>query len=57
MKKTATLDRSQKEGHGDDGPVPGVGKGTFIQIGTAAPLSHSPTSVNKKSGKEQTDQF
>lgn len=50
MKKTATLDRKDKEGHGDDGPREGVSKGTFVQVGTVAPLSHSAISPNRKSG-------
>lgn len=50
MKKTATLDRRDKEGHGDDGPKENVSKGSFVQIGTAAPLSHTAISPNRKSG-------
>lgn len=50
MKKTATLDRSQREGHGDDGPRESVSKGTYIQIGTTAPLSQTAISPNRKSG-------
>jgi hypothetical protein len=56
-KAVAKPDRSSREGHGEDGPVPNVKKGTFIQVGTAAPLEHSPISVNRKTGKEQTDQW
>ena len=57
MKKTATLDRHDKEGHGEDGPKESVTKGTYVQVGTVAPLSHTPISPNKKnstsSGGEQ----
>jgi len=57
MKKTATLDHQDKEGHGSDEPRMGVSKGTFIAIGSEAPLKSTPTSVNRKSGKDQSDQF
>jgi hypothetical protein len=57
MKSTAKLDRSTKEGHGEDGPVPRVSKGTFIQVGTAAPAIGPETSVNRKTGKDQSGQF
>lgn len=50
MKKTATLDHRDKEGHGDDSPRESVSKGTYIQIGTTAPLSQTAISPNRKSG-------
>jgi len=56
-KATAKVDRTSKEGHGEDGPVPSVSKGTYVAIGTAVSLSNTATSVNKKSGTEQSDQW
>ena len=50
------MDHNAKEGHGSDEPRMGVRKGTFIAIGSEAPSSTSPTSVNRKTGKDQTDQ-
>lgn len=50
MKRTAKMDRSEKEGHGEDGPVQSVRKGKYTQVGTTAPLSHSAISVNSKTG-------
>lgn len=50
MKQTAKLDRSTKEGHGEDGPKESVSKGTYIQVGTVAPLSQTAISPNRKSG-------
>ena len=50
MKKTATLDRHDKEGHGDDGPKESVSKGSYVQVGTVAPLNHAAISPNRKSG-------
>jgi hypothetical protein len=53
----AKPDRSSREGHGEDGPVPHVSKGTYIAVGTAAPAIGPETSVNKKTGKEQSGQW
>ena len=51
MKSIAALDRSEKEGHGDEGPKPGVKKGTFDSPATFAPLSAGKgISPNVKSG-------
>jgi hypothetical protein len=44
------LDQSDKEGHGEDASKPSVKKGTFIAVGTYAPLSGEAISPNKKSG-------
>lgn len=57
MKSTAKLDRGSKEGHGEDGPVPKVSKGTYIAVGTAAPAIGAGTSVNRKTDKEQSGQW
>lgn len=56
-KAVAAADRSSREGHGEDGPVPKVKKGTFIQIGTAAPNPGPTVGVNKKTGTEQTGEW
>lgn len=56
-KATAKLDRGSREGHGEDGPVPSTSKGKYIAIGTAAPAIGPETSVNKKTGKDQSGQF
>jgi hypothetical protein len=52
MKRMAnTPATDQREGHGDESPVPSVSKGTFMDVGvTYTPLDSSPFSVNKKSG-------
>ena len=57
MQKTAKLDRSQKEGHGDDSTIPKVSKGQFIDGGgTYVDLSESPYSPNRKTGKASGDE-
>jgi len=42
----------RREGHGDNSRVEGVRKGNYLQIGSVVPLTHSPTSVNQKTGHE-----
>ena len=43
------------EGHGDSGQKgESVSKGSYVQIGTTAPLKDAPISVNSKSGNLQT---
>jgi len=44
------LDRSKREGHGEDSPKPNVKKGTFMGVGTYAPLASEAISPNRKSG-------
>jgi len=44
------LDQTDKEGHGELSDNPNVKKGTFIGIGTYAPLANEAISPNKKSG-------
>ena len=46
------LDHSDKEGHGEDAAKPSVQKGTFIGVGTYAPIAHASEGIspNKKSG-------
>jgi len=57
MKKTATLDHQEKEGHGDENFAPRVSKGTFIDGGgTYVTLSESAHSPNKKTGKASGDE-
>lgn len=54
MKRSATLDHVEKEGHGDENFAPSVTKGTFIDgggtyvdVGGMKPRTHSS---NTKSG-------
>ena len=50
-KETAKLSRDHREGHGDPTQKgESVKKGTYYQVGTSAPLSDSPISINKKTG-------
>lgn len=51
------LDHSDKEGHGEDAAKPGVKKGTFIGVGTYAPISSASDAIspNKKSGTSSGD--
>jgi len=50
-KPVADLDHSDKEGHGEEAPKPLVKKGTFIGVGTYAPLEqHRGISANVKTG-------
>lgn len=46
------LDHSDKEGHGEDAAKPTIKKGTFIGVGTYAPLANSADAIspNRKSG-------
>ena len=54
MKKTATLDHVEKEGHGDENFAPSVSKGTFIDGGgtyvDVGGMKPRATSSNQKSG-------
>lgn len=51
------LDHSDKEGHGEDAAKPSVKKGTFIGVGTYAPLPSAAEAIspNKKSGTSSGD--
>jgi hypothetical protein len=51
-KPVASLDHMDKEGHGEDAAKPTVRKGTFIAVGTYAPLVDSGKGIspNKKTG-------
>lgn len=51
-KSVAALDHSDKEGHGEDSAKPTVKKGTFIGVGTYAPLASSGDAIspNRKTG-------
>lgn len=51
------LDHSDKEGHGEDSSKPTVKKGTFIGVGTYAPVANSADGIspNKKSGTSSGD--
>jgi hypothetical protein len=46
------LDHADKEGHGEEAAKPGVKKGTFIGVGTYAPLSSAGDAIspNRKTG-------
>ena len=46
------LDHTDKEGHGEEAAKPSVKKGTFIGVGTYAPLSSAADGIspNRKSG-------
>lgn len=46
------LDHSDKEGHGEDAAKPTVKKGTFIGVGTYAPVVSASDAIspNRKSG-------
>lgn len=44
------------EGHDEPSKVSGlITKGKYDQVGTSVPLSQSGTSVNQKTGRDQTD--
>lgn len=49
-KATASLDKGDKTGHGEDAPKPQVKKGTFIGVGTYVPLQNEAISPNRKTG-------
>ncbi len=56
--KISKLDHSAKEGHGDESEnTVHVSKGTYIQIGTAAPTMSAQTfSPNRKTGLSSGDE-
>jgi hypothetical protein len=56
-KPVANLDHIDKEGHGEDAAKPTVKKGTFIAVGTYAPLASTADGIspNKKSGTSSGD--
>jgi molybdopterin biosynthesis enzyme len=56
-KPVAGLDHTDKEGHGEDAAKPTVKKGTFIGVGTYAPLANTADAIspNKKSGTSSGD--
>ena len=50
-KETAKLSTDKFEGHGDPSQSSeSVKKGKFMQVGSAAPLSHDGISPNRKTG-------
>lgn len=54
MAGLAKLDKSMPEGHGGpDDQKASVSRGTFMPVGTYAPLSQNAIGVNKKSGTTQ----
>jgi hypothetical protein len=45
------------QGHADSGsPKESLSKGTYMQIGTTAPLAEKATSVDQKTGKAQDNE-
>lgn len=50
-KETAKLSTDKREGHGDPSQSSeSVKKGKYLQVGSAAPLTHEGISPNRKSG-------
>jgi len=51
------LDHTDKEGHGEDAAKPNVKKGTFIGVGTYAPVVNAADAIspNKKTGTSSGD--